>query len=252
MQSMTKRFVLPVVGTVLVLAGLVVGSTTGWLSQPAVQAQETTAAAGETGAITVVGEGEVSIQPDVAHVNIGVETLRDTVQEASSENRTTVEDVLNVLMEQGIAEEDIQTSNYNVSVERYGPEGPLAESDVSYRVSNNVSVNIRDLEAIGEILDATVEAGANSIYGIEFDLEDATSAESEARAAAVENARTKAEDIAELSGVELGNIIAVSEIIGGGGAPFMAEGRGGGASSPIAPGELDVVIQLQIDFAIAD
>ena len=206
--------------------------------------------------ITVVGEGKVNIRPDVARTNIGVEVVRNTVQEASAENRAALEAVLSALQAQGIDENDIQTTGFSVYAERYGPEGPLAESDVQYRVSNNVNVKIRDLESVGEVLDAAIEAGANNIYGVEFALDDMTDAQSQARAKAVDNTAVKAQELADLSGVTLGPIVSLSEIIGSSGGFYagMASqfGLGGGGGTPVSPGELEITYQIQAVYSIAD
>jgi len=260
MRKQVLQFVVPVLSSALILGSVVVGSAAGWLSVPAVQAQEqqpvAQVATAFPGTITVVGEGKVTLEPDIARVSIGVETLRNTVKEASDENRATVEAVLAALTEQGIAEEDIQTSGFTVFAERFGPEGPLAEGDVRYRVSNNVSVVIRELDAVGTILDAAIEAGANNIYGVEFAVEDPGESESEARAAAIEDARAKAGELAELAGLSLGEVVSISEVIGAGGGyyagNFAEQARAfGGGGTPITPGQLDLVMQLQVIFDAA-
>lgn len=259
MYKQTLRVVVPVLSSALILGGAYFGNVGEWFSVSEVQAQtpqpvQQTATA-LPGTFTVVGEGKVTLEPDIARVTIGVETVTPTVQEATEQNRATVEAVLAALVEQDIAEEDIQTSGFSVYAERFGPEGPLEEGDVRYRVSNNVSVTIRDLERVGEILDAAIEAGANNIYGVEFALDDPGVAESDARAAAIEDARAKAEELAQLTGIPLGEIISVSEIVGMGGGyyagNFAEQARAfGGGGTPITPGQLDLVMQLQVIFAI--
>ena len=158
--------------------------------------------------------------------------------------------VLEALKEQGVDEKDIQTSGFSVWTERpYGPEGPSDE--VLYHVSNQVAVTIRDLDTVGTVLDAAIEAGANNIYGVTFNLADPSQVESEARKEAVADAQAKAQELATLNDVELGDVVSVSEVIGGGfrGTALAAEGgRGGGG--PIAPGELEVTLQLEIVYTV--
>jgi uncharacterized protein YggE len=204
--------------------------------------------------ITVVGEGRVRVDPDIARINIGVEVMRPTVREASDANQELVDSVLGALTDAGIPEEDLQTSGYSVYAERYGPNGPLPEDQTNYRVTNTVNVTVRDLETVGEVIDAAIEAGANNIYGIEFAVDDTTSYNSEARAAAVEDARARAAELAELTGVELGGVVSVSEVIGTV-SPFnnfradaLAMGSGG---TSIQPGQVSMTMQLQIVFEIA-
>jgi uncharacterized protein YggE len=260
MYKQALRVVVPVLGSALVLGGLYFGGVANWLTVSEAQAQTPEPATQITtaipGTITVVGEGKVTLEPDIARVTIGVETVTATVKEASDQNRAIVEAVLAALAEQGIAEEDMQTSGFSIFAERFGPEGPLAEGDVRYRVSNNVMVTIRELENVGTILDAAIEAGANNIYGIEFALDDPSVAESEARAAAIADAQAKAAELAELAGLPLGRIVSVSEVIASGGfyaGNFAEQARAlGGGGTPITPGQLDLVMQLQVIFSIAE
>lgn len=262
-----RTLLMGAVGMVLVAAMLVTGA---WMAQArTASAQDATATpvpAGEPAmdasspsqlprTITVVGEGKVRVQPDVARINIGVETLRMSVREATDANNETVDAVLAALAEAGIAEDDIQTSGFNVYAERFGPQGPLPEDQVNYRVSNTVNVLVRDLTAISAVLDAAINAGANNIYGIEFTLDDTAAAEAEARAAAIENAGVKAQDIASLTGVTVGRVVSVSEVVAG--QPYYnafrsaAMGMGGGGEGPaIQPGQLSLSMQLQVVYEI--
>jgi uncharacterized protein YggE len=209
--------------------------------------------------ITVVGDGIVSIQPDVARANIGVEVLRSSVDEAAAENSQVTEQVLAALKEMGIAPEDIQTSGYSVFSERYSPDG-TASTEVQYRVTNTVNVLIRDLTQVGEVLDASIKAGANNIYGVEFLLDDPTAARSEARGMAVQNAAATANELAELAGVQVGPIVSISEVIGNNGGMYSnqfaqfstGDGRGGGLNTPIEPGQLRLTMQLQVTYELVD
>lgn len=206
------------------------------------------------GTITVVGEGKVSIEPDIARANIGVEVSDSTVAEASAENKRLIESILTALAEQGIDEKDLQTSGFNIFAERFGPSGPLSDEEVQYRVMNTVSVVIRDLDRVGDILDAAIDAGANSIHGITFQVEDPGSAENEARQSAVADARMVAEELAALTNVSIGEVVSISEVIGGNGGfvqnnfAAVSDAAGGGG---FVPGELEMTMRLQITYAIA-
>jgi uncharacterized protein YggE len=208
--------------------------------------------------ITVVGDGTVNIKPDVARANIGVEVLRPSVDEAAAENNEVTEQVLAALKEMGIAEEDIQTSGYSVFSERYSPDGSPA-TEVQYRVTNTVNVLIRNLDNVGAILDASIKAGANNIYGVEFLLDDPTAPRSAAREMAVENAAATATELAELTGVEVGPIVSISEVIGNNGGFYSNQftqystGMGGGRmDAPIEPGQLRLTMQLQVTYELVD
>jgi hypothetical protein len=204
--------------------------------------------------ITVVGEGKARVRPDTAQTNIGVEVVADSVQEASSQTEETMNAVMQALRDLGVPENDMQTSGYSVWVERpYGPEGPQPDAAPLYHVSNSLSVTIRDLDNIGSILDAAIEAGANNIFGVTFTVADPSSFQSEARQEAVENARAKAEELAQFNNVTVGELLTISEVIQGGAVPLFsgaaAEGLGGGGG-PISPGELEITVQLQVTYAL--
>ncbi len=239
----------------LLLSGAAVGES--WLHTPVALAQEATSPS-MTRTITVVGEGVVNAEPNVARTNIGVEVLRASVEEAAAENSRIVEGLLATLTGLGIDEKDIQTSGYNVFAERYGSSGPLSDEEVQYRVSNSVTVIIRDLEKVGEVLDASIKAGANNIYGVEFLLDDASSARSEARKLAVEAAKANADELAALNNVGVGKILSISEVVGAAGGFYNNSisafqlGLGGAERTPIQPGQLRLTMQLQITYELVD
>jgi uncharacterized protein len=241
-----------------VLMGAAVSAPT-WVDGSAVHAQDATPTAPVLPrTITVVGDGTVSIKPDVARANIGVEVLKPTVEEAAAESNQVTDQVLAALKEMGIADNDIQTSGYSVYSERYGSDGAPADK-IQYRVTNTVNVLIRDLEQVGQVLDASIKAGANSIYGVEFLLDDATAARSAARKQAVNNAGATAQELAELSGVKVGKIISISEVIGNTGGFYnnqftqYSTGVGGGrAEAPIEPGQLRLIMQLQVTYELVE
>ena len=249
------RYLSVVLAVALLLTGALWGGSL--LNAPVAHAQDTASAALPR-TITVVGEGVVNIEPNVARTNIGVEVLRPTVEEAAAENNRIVDQLLATLTDLGIPGEDIQTSGYNVYAERYGSGGPISEDEMQYRVSNTVTVIIRNLDQVGAVLDASIKAGANNIYGVEFLLDDASAVRSEARKLAVENARATAEELAALSGVQVGKVVSISEVIGGAGAYYSNSinnfqiGMGGAERTPIQPGQLRLTLQLQITYELAD
>lgn len=214
------------------------------------------APASSVGGITVVGQGEAFGQPDQAVVQIGIETFAKEVSQATSENEAAIQAIIDALTAQDIAAEDIQTTNYNLWAEQtYGDQGP--EGIAGYRVSNQVSVTIRDIDTVGEVLTAVTEAGANNIFGVYFSVSDPATLETEARAAAVADARNRAASLAELGNVKLGDIQIISEVIGQTPMPYMFDGFGGGfaveeaAMGPsISPGQLSYNIQVQVTFGI--
>jgi uncharacterized protein YggE len=256
MISSKKQVSLYTLAASLILATALL--VNGLFAPPPALAQDTTPAAGT---VTVVGEGMVSIEPDMATATVGVDVVAPGVREAVNEARDVMQTVLDALSEAGIAEEDIQTSGYNIWADRnFGGMDMMGEGSreqVRYHVNNMVTVTIRDLDNVSTILDVAIEAGANNIYGVNFSLEDPTVVESEAREKAVANALAKAQELATLTGAEVGRVISISEVIGQGGGYFggnfaqaARDGLGGGGAGPIAPGQLNMTMQLQITYEL--
>lgn len=242
--------------TLMALTLIVISIVMTATPAPAAQASEQKLAPAGSHSVTVVGEGTVSIDPDIATANIGVEVMRPTVKEASAAAQEVMDSVLKALLAQEIEEADIQTRHFSIYAERFGPEGLLNEDETRYRVSNTVYITIRDLSSIGEVLDAAIDAGANNVYGVDFSLADPTSVESEARAQAVADARSKADELADLIGVEVSSVTGISEIIGQGGGFYggnfaqMAIAESASGIGPINPGELMLTMQLQITYEL--
>lgn len=208
-------------------------------------------------AITVVGEGSAPVQPDIAVANIGVQVANADVKAASSEAQKIMNAVLAAIKEQGIAEEDIQTSGFSIFAD-FGPAGPTGEQAQTplYRVSNNINATVRDLDQVPAVLDAAIGAGANNIFGVNFSVDDPSEAASAARAQAIDNAQVKAEDLAQLTGLQLGTVVSVSEIIGSRGGFYGSSSVGvasqsglGGGGGPIAPGQLMINVQLEVSYS---
>jgi uncharacterized protein YggE len=202
--------------------------------------------------MTVVGEGTAEVDPDTAQATIGVQLTNENLEEATSAAQQRMAAVMTALQDQGIAEQDIQTTNFNIFVEQTrGPEGqPTGE--MLYHVNNDVQVTIRELSNIGTVLSAAIEAGANNIYGVNFSLTDASMARAQAREEALTKARTQAEDLAQLANVQLGEVVRINEIIDDQGprpVPVQAEGIGG-AGGPITPGQLEVTVRLEVTYAM--
>lgn len=206
--------------------------------------------------LSVTGQGEASGPPDQAQITAGVQTLAETVADASRQNQAIVEKIMQALEDQGIAEEDIQTSGYNIWPEqRHDPRGSGEVEITGYRVSNIVNVVVRDIEKVGEVLAAVTNAGANSVHGIQFMAEDTAALEERARAAAMADARARAEALAELAGVELGEVLTIS-MSSGGSHPRPMAGRFSVEAVDVAPvpgvspGQLSVNAQVHVTFAI--
>jgi uncharacterized protein YggE len=218
----------------------------------AIQPQATAGAAElPTRTITVVGQGKASGTPDVARATVGIEVFAPTVAEAARQSGEKMAAIIAELKKLGITDKDIQTSSYSINPERNYDKGGPGEV-TGYRVSNMVQVTIRDLNKVGAVLDQVAEAGANSVYGVYFGFDDPAKLETEARAKAVEDAQARADDLAKLNGVQRGDVLTVSEVIGSGSVPIVARAAemGGGGGTPIQPGELEVPVQVQVTYAM--
>jgi uncharacterized protein YggE len=210
----------------------------------------------QVASIKVIGFGEAFGQPDEAQATVGAETFAPEVNDATSENEAVIAAILKSLEDAGIDSKDIQTSNYSLWAEqKYGDNG--AEGIVGYHVSNQVTVMIRDISKVGDVLDAVTTAGANSIYGVQFSVADPAALQAEAREKALEDARQRAESLAQLSGLTLGNIVTIDETLSQYPAPALQMGAGGAggameASTSISPGQLSYQSQVQVTFEIAE
>ncbi len=221
-------------------------------TQPVAEAAAPTAS---ERSITVVGTGKVTGKPDLAHVTVGIETQASSLQKAVDDNKAKMNGLLDTLKKLNLADNDISTSNYSVYTERASAPTPGADVNTDqmiYHVTNQVDVTVRDVNQIGDVLDKAVAAGANNIYGVNFAVEDTAKLEADARAKAVADARSRAESLAQLNGVQLGGALTVSEVIGSSPLPmaYGAKGMGGGGSTPVQPGELEMSVSIQITYAV--
>jgi uncharacterized protein YggE len=164
--------------------------------------------------IRVSGVGEVRTEPDLATVQFAVETTGTTAQEAGQANADAMDRVIQALVGAGIRREDVRTSGYSLYPE-YAQQPRTPESMEpprirGYRASNEVSVRTTDLARIGRLIDVGLEAGANRMNGVYFELLDSQAAESQALERAVGSARAAAQTIANALGVRLGAVLDAS------------------------------------------
>lgn len=238
--------------------------------------------------ITVSGIGKASGAPNIARSTIGVEARAGTAEEATAEVNARMAQVIAAIKQAGVAAADVRTSTLSLNFERNyeqpprpvelpvpsaapalapaatnkakpavaaPPAAPVAPSvklpQGFYTASNNVEVTIRNLDVAGKVLSAATSAGANQIYGLRFELEDLAPLQAEARKKAVEDARGRAERLAQLSGVKLGPAISIVEVDGGGGGPMpmMAMSKMDGAA-PVERGELTVSTTVQVVYGL--
>jgi uncharacterized protein len=163
--------------------------------------------------ISINGHGEISVVPNLASINIGVTSNGKTAGDALAQNTKAMQQVFATLKSAGIAETDIQTSNFSVNPRLIYPQDGSNKPPVvdGYDVNNTVTVLVRKLDMLGSLLDQVVNAGSNQINGINFTVENADQILDSARTQAVADARRKAEIYAQAAGVKLGRVISISE-----------------------------------------
>lgn len=171
----------------------------------------------ESGRLNVTGTGKTLLAPDMAILDLAVVSEAKTAREALTDNSASMTKVLASLQEEGIAERDIQTSGFAIHPRynnRRNNQHPQTPEIMGYSVRNSLTVRIRDLKRVGEILDTSVSLGINQGGNIRFANDDPSAALQQARTAAVHDARRKAQTLADAAGVELGRLIAMSENTG--------------------------------------
>lgn len=211
-----------------------------------------------TNSISVSGTGEAFGAPDVAYVYLGVDTVDANVGAAVDQANKDLAAIIEAITALGIAPEDIQTANFNVYPEdRYNPQTGQPTGERVYHVQQSLNITVRDITQAGAVIDAGLNAGADTVNGLSFGIADTTALEQEARQKAVEDARNRAGELATAFGVTLGEPIIISEVFGTGPvypyaarAEAMNAGVGGAAPSQINPGQLSVNVQISVTFAI--
>jgi uncharacterized protein YggE len=209
--------------------------------------------------ITVLGEGEAMISPDMAIVQLSVLREADTAREAMDANNEAMASVIEALKEQGIEARDLQTRGLSIEPRYVYPENRNGESRpriTGYQVTNGLTVRIRDLAKVGEVLDRSVSLGVNQGGDISFVNDDPKAALSEARRRAVEDAVDKARTLAEAAGVALGDVLEISEHTPRVpppmplGAKMMRAEMAADQAVPIEGGENTYTIQVNVTFEI--
>ncbi len=204
----------------------------------------------EQGGITVSGQGSITVKPDVATVTLGVETTNADASKARQANNEAMDKVLKAVKAFGIAEDDITTANFNI----YPVYDEKGQKITSYRVFNNVSVRVKDLAKLGQVLTAATDAGANTSYGISFDVLDRTQAYNEALKQAMEKARARADVMATALGVKVGKVLTINESSSYNGPAYeLADAAMGskGAAVPVQSGTLEVTASVSVVYEIA-
>lgn len=203
--------------------------------------------------ITVSGMGKATGIPDIATVDLGVQIERATVGAAQDENTRVMNAIHAALDEFGIDRKDVKTSEYSIYPRYDYVDGKSMLA--GYTVTQRASVKIRDLAKVGDVLRAAGEAGANQVGSISFSIDEPEALENEARVEAFDEAKRKAQAMAEAAGVELVRVTSFSESTGGGYpvpmyAADRAMGLGGGGSPTVEAGSSDVIVNVSMTYEI--
>ncbi|HSL27658.1 MAG TPA: SIMPL domain-containing protein [Anaerolineales bacterium] len=205
--------------------------------------------------LSVSGSGEAFLAPDIAYIYVGVHTEAATAAEAVADNNTQTQELIQALIDFGIAAEDIRTTNFSIwPMDQFDPVTGRPTGEKTYAVDNTVYVTVRELDGLGDLLDAAVTAGANTVNSIQFDVADKDDALQQARAEAVEDAREQAQAIAQAAGLSLGEIQSISFIDPQPYPIFDGRGGGGGAAAeaavPIQPGQLTFTVTVNVTYVL--
>ena len=210
-------------------------------------------------------------------LELGVEALADKASEARDMAAKAIDATVSMLKANNIQDKDLQTSQFSINPQydmqeirrctdglKEDGKGTECRTDfervlIGYQVTNLLTVKVRNLESMSSIIDGATEAAGNlvRINAVNFTIEDTKALLEVAREEAIADLIAKANSMATLSGVELGKLVFLSE---SGGAPpqsfarmeAAAFGFGGDQSTSILAGELDVTVNVQGVFAIAD
>lgn len=203
--------------------------------------------------IVVTGEGTISVKPDIARVTLGVEVTNSSAIGAQQDAAAKMDAVMSQLKSQGIPDKDVQTVRFDLQPDYdYSNKTPVLKG---YRATNLVQVTVRDLSKVGGLLDAVVSSGATRLQGISFTVSDPAAAGAQGREEAMKNAREKADQLARLSGVSLGQPISIEETTSPPPAPVVmapqaAPSLAAAPQTPISPGTQEVRTMVRVTYSI--
>jgi uncharacterized protein YggE len=203
--------------------------------------------------ISVVGDGRVLVQPDVAQASFGVEATGQTLSQAQADAATRMQAVVDALVAQGVSRDDIRTSRLSANPVYDQKNNTVIQG---YHVANSVQVKLRQLDQVGAIVDAVTAAGANRVDGLSFAVEDQETPKGQARALAMQNARAKADQLASLAGLRVVSVKSVQESDASA-TPVRAQPQaayaaapGAAPVTPVDPGSQEVRTQVSVTYIV--
>ena len=201
--------------------------------------------------VSVSASGTVTAEPDIAHISAGVATEAETAKDAIARNSAVMGKLIEGLKGAGIAVRDIQTTTLQVEPRYTQPKDGRPGAISGYRVVNQVRLTVREVKRLGEILDQAIALGANQINSIGFEVATAETLKDEARKQAMVNAKRRAELYATAAGVQLGQVLRISEgVVGDLGIRAMSGARSMAASVPIEAGTRTLTVHVDVTYAL--
>jgi len=208
---------------------------------------------------SVAGSGIVYAKADIANINVGLKTgAKKTAAEATKESTDKMNSIIAELKKLSIAEGDIKTSDYNLNPV-YNYTNDRGQELSGYEVTQTLTLKIRDLNKIGDVIAKTTEKGANQIGNISFTIDDEFQLKNQAREMAIKKAKEKAQLIAAQAGMKLGDVKSVSENSEPIAYPMYANakmdvGMGGGGSalpsSAIQSGQNEIKVDVTLTYEV--
>jgi uncharacterized protein len=255
MDSTTLTLTLPSARTRSLLTGLAIGALTAAVAGSAFGPRSALAvdpAAPNEHMISVYGTGRVVTTPDVADLRLGVSVTKPTVKEARALAADAMTKVIAALKKLGIADKDLQTTGLSLQPNyTYPPNGGTPRL-TGYTLSNAVSVTLRDLDKLGDAIDDGLAAGATTLDGVWFRVENSAGAEKQAREQAMADAKAKAGTLASAAGVSINGVASISETSAPPPQPMFYEGARlqavRDAGTPIQVGTNEVVVTVTVEY----
>ncbi len=204
--------------------------------------------------IMISGEGKISAKPTLAELNLGLYSEGRDIPATQEDNAKKINAVIAALKGLGIAEADLQTSNYSIGPRYEYIDG--RQNIIGYSVSQNLMVKVRDLSQVGTVLSKAGELGTNQVNGVNFTIDEPASIQQEARKEAIADADKKALELARALGVRIVKVVGFSESTPGTPVPLYAYRASDAVQNvaPIAPevqpGELDVKANVTVTYEI--
>jgi uncharacterized protein YggE len=202
--------------------------------------------------ISVTGTGTVTVKPDVADVRLGVSVQKPTVKEAQAAAAQQMDAAVAAVKKTGVKSDDIKTTTVSLSpVYDYSQNGQ--QKLLGYQFTNQVAVTVRDISKVADVIDGAIEAGANTVDGVTFRVNNPVAAEAAARTAAMADAKSRAQALASAAGVRITGVATIVETSAPAPMPIAYPATAGAKdsySTPISTGTNDIVVTVAVSYTI--